>query len=572
MKVSKFLKALLLATLFGMLLTGCTSKVQLHDSDKSAEGVELENYLPKNAMLAVSINLQDEGQRNDLKAIVEKFPQEKANEIIEGILDEIQMEFDDLETNIKEDLGPIFGDSPRIMLAMSGSFALETEENPDVYLLSTIADPGKLEALLDKWIENDPNYTKDILFNEIVVDNEDDDFYLAIYKDSFILTNKKQLRHEALKRMKNNEESLLSHEMYKKVYEKTKKPNLGTFYLDYENYFDLIAQLQGEEYPMQLKEDFDLAIMMGIYAMNEGVMMLGVPEYGEPLDIPFHEPYLYNGIPGDNLIAYFESYGVKQMVDMAFEDWYEFDEETSKEFRKAELLIKKTVDLDLREDVLSFMDKGVAFVWQRNQTMVPALSLYVDASSNPEGAQEVIDLIDAAMQQAYEDMLVHAPPSLDAEAIIKKEPATIGKSDLHKLSFDFSQMSDEDLLAAGLPSGIFTEPIEFYYGLTANDYFILSTYTGLDKNFGNVVNVSDVNEIQKGRTMLKDYPYNLSYMSVEEAFKYVDQVMTDMEKVQGPMDEEASEAYNAVREFFAPIKYMIGADKLEESAAFVRVD
>jgi hypothetical protein len=458
------------------------------------------------------------------------------------------------------------------MLAMSGSFEADSNEDPDIYLLSTVADTNKLEALFDKWIENDHNYKKDILFNEVVVDNNEDEFYIAIYKDTFILTNKKQLRHEALKRMKNNEESLLSHELFKKVYEKTKKPNLGTFYLDYENYFDLIAQLEGSEYPMKLKEDFDLAIMMGVYAMNEGMMMLGYPEYNKDLDIPFHEPYLYNGIPGDNLVAYFESYGIKQMSEMVFEDWYEFDEETRKELRKAELLIKKTVDLDLREDVLSFMDKGVAFVWQRNKTMVPALSLYVDASSNPEGAQEVIDLIDAAMQQAHEEMLLHSPPAIDAEAIIKKEIVSIGKSDLHKLSFDFSQMSDEDLLAAGLPSGIFTEPIEIYYGLTGNNYFVISTYTGLDEKFGNVVNVSDVNEIQKARTILKDYPYNLSYMSVEEGFKYVDQVMTDMEKVEGPMDEEAKEAYNAVREFFAPIKYMVGADKLEESAGFVKID
>ncbi|MFC1599850.1 DUF3352 domain-containing protein [Patescibacteria group bacterium] len=575
MKISNLLKALSLAAVLTVLLTGCTSKIELHENDQSPEGVALENYLPIDTVLAMTLNLTDEGQKKDMAAIAEKFPQETAGKVIEGIIEELQMEFDALETNIQEDFAPAFGDSPRMMLAMSGTFDTpeEPQEDPDIYLASTLADRKKLEGIFDKWMENDPNYTKDELFNELIIDNESDDFYLAFYKDTFILTNKKQIRHEALKRMHNNEESLLSNDMYKKAYEKMQSPNLGTFYLNYENYFDFIATLEDTNvYPMKLKEDFDLAIMMGVFAENEGIKMLVTPTYSGDFNIPFHEPYLANGIPGDNLIMYMETYGMKQAVEMAFEDIYEFDEDTSKELRKAELLIKKTIGLDLREDVLSFMDKGVAFVWQRNETMVPALSLYVDATSNPQGAQEFIDLIDAAMLQAYDGMMMDAPKGVDAEKVIVKDKAVIGKSEINRMSFNFSEMSEEELLAAGLPSGIFSEPIEFYYGLTINNYLILSTYSGLEDSYGDVMTVGDTNAVEDGRELLKDYPYNLSYVSFEEGFKYVDQIFEDMEKVQGPMDDEAKEAYEAVREFFAPVKYMVGADQKEESVAYVRIE
>jgi len=503
MKVSYLLKALLLAAVFSMLLTGCSNKIDLKDTDKSPEGVALENYIPSDTVLSMTINLTDEGQKKDLEAITSKFPQEKASEIIEGIIEELEIE---------EDFWPAFGDSPRFLFAMSNA---EDEESidPDIYLAATLEDRKKFESLFE-------DYTQAELFNELTIDNEDDDFYLAFYKDTFILTNKKQLRHEALKRMHNNEESLLSNDLFKKSYEKLPSPNLASIYLNYENYFDFIAQIEDTQvYPVKLKEDFDLAIMMGLYAENEGFKMLSVPIYSGNFDIPFHEPYLINGIPGDDLIMYIETYGVKQAFEMVFENMYEFDEETSKELRKAELMIKKTIDLDLREDILSFMDKGVALAWQRNETMIPALSLYVDASSNPEGAQELIDLIDAAMLQSYDGMMVGVPEGIDVEKVIVKDKAVIGKSEIHRMSFDFSEMSEEQLLAAGLPSGIFTEPIEIYYGLTVNNYLILSTYSGLEDAYGDVMTVGDVNPVEDGRELLKDYPYNVTYMSIEEGFK-----------------------------------------------------
>lgn len=572
MKISNLLKALLLAAIFSMLLTGCTSKITLHDSEKSQQEVELENYLPKDTVLTLSVNLNSQGQKEDFNALMAKFPQETTTKFVEGFVEELQLEFDALETNLEEDILPAFGENTRIILGMAID-PENTDGDPNMYLAATLEDPTKLTELLEKWIENDPRYTKSEQFNEVIYDNENDDFYLAIYKDTFLLTNKKQLRLEGLRRMKNSEESLLSNEMFKKAYEKLQQPYIANLYLNYENYFDLIASLDDTQvYPLMMKEGFDLSIIMAIYAENDGFKMVVLPAYTGKFNIEYHEPYLYNGIPGDNLLVYMESYGLKQAMEEAFDKMYEFDEETTKELRKAELLIKKTVGLDLREDILSFMDKGFAFAIQQNASMIPAMSIYVDASSNPESAQKVIDLLDAALQQAYEGMLEEAPSDLDTGRFLSKDVVEIGKSEIHKMSFDFSTMTEEELLAAGLPSGIFTEPIEIYYGLTVNNYLLISTYSGLDEDFGEVKTVGDNAEILAGREMFKDHPYNLSYVSVSETFEYIDVLFEAMEKVQGPMDEESREAYELVKAYFAPIKYMIGVDKVDESVGFVKID
>lgn len=557
MKVSNLIKALLLAAIFSIFLTGCTSKLELHDSEKSQQGVELENYLPTDTVLSFSINMNDEGQKNDFNTLIANFPQENSTKFIEGLFEELEME--------TEDLFPMFGDSARAIIAMSIN-SENQDDDPNIYLAATIEDQTKLETLLETWEKSEQ-------FNEVIYDNDDEDFYIAIYKDTVLLTNKKQLRLESLRRMKNNEESLLSNEMFKKAYEKMQKPYIASFYINYENYFEFITTLEETEvYPVKLKENFDLAILMAIYAENDGFKLISLPAYSGEFNIEYHEPYLYNGIPGDNVIVYMESYGLKQAFEEVFEKMYEFDEDTSKELRKAELLIKKTVDLDLREDILSFMDKGFAFVLQQNNTMIPAISIYVDASSNPESAQKVIDLLDAAMQQAYDGMIAEASSNVDINRLLTKDVVEIGKSEIHKMSFDFSTMTEEELLAAGLPSGLFTEPIEIYYGLTVNNYLLISTYTGLDVDFGEVKTIGDNTEIIAAREMFKDYPYNLSYVSVDKAFEYVDVLFESMEKVQGPMDDKTREAYELVKSFLAPIKYMIGVDKVDESLGFVKID
>lgn len=575
MRIKTFLKSLFvvgLLSVFTLTLTGC-NKYELPQSKLSPQGVGLENYLPKDVMMVMTINKQDPIQKEKLDQLGALFPEETVKKIYENFVKEVQLELDQVELSFEEDILAAFGENNRILFAMNGDFEQGEEDkkpNPELYIASTFQDAEKMQALIDKLAENGAE--KGELFGAATLD--DKDMYLAIYKDTILITNKENLRHEALKRMNNNEESILNNDLYKEANEQLPADNFGDFYMNYENYFNFVSQLQEEDYPFTFRKDMKMAIAMGLYAEDDGVRMLSslANQGGFNLrDLTFHEPYLYAGIPGKNLIMYAEVYDFKKIVDMSL-DMYEWDEETSKEMRKAELLIKKTLDLDLKEDVLTWMDKGFAMVLQRNDSMIPAFSFYIDASSNPEGAQKVIELLDTAISQVYDEVLANPDPGMDIEKMIKKEVVQVGKSDMNKFSFDFTGMSDAELLAAGLPSGIFTEPIEFYYGLTNNNYFVISTYSGLDKDFGEgFVSVGSTMEVSEGRELIKDYPYNLSYISFEEAFKYIDQIFTDMEKIEGPMEEDGREAYELIKAFLSPVKYMIAADQKMKSASFLKM-
>ena len=90
--------------------------------------------------------------------------------------------------------------------------------------------------------------------------------------------------------MKNNEESLLSNPLYKEVYEKTEKPNLGTFYMDYASYFNAMTALEGTDYPLTLKKGFDMAMMMATSAEDEGLKILAKVVYKGDINLNDLEP------------------------------------------------------------------------------------------------------------------------------------------------------------------------------------------------------------------------------------------------------------------------------------------
>jgi hypothetical protein len=214
------------------------------------------------------------------------------------------------------------------------------------------------------------------------------------------------------------------------------------------------------------------------------------------------------------------------------------------------------------------MDKGFAFVVQQNESIIPAISFYVDASTDTQSAQKVLDLIDAGMAQGVEAMLADAPEELDAASILRKDTVMLGNSEIDRVVFDVTHLSEEQLLEAGLPSGVFVEPFELYYGLTDENYFLFSTYSGLEADYEGTVTVAGNPVIIEAQTYLKGYEYGLSYISIEETMNYVDAFVGFMELVEGPMGKDVEEGMKKVRAYVAPIKYLVaGNAKSEENVA-----
>lgn len=585
MKITNLFKALTLAAVFTLpvlMFIGCgPAKVSLHETDLSKQGVALENYLPEDTLMYMSANLADSDQKNKFQNLLAKFPQEEMGPFFDGILEEISAALSGSGIEFKDDLAPAFGDDFKVIFSMAGPLGPENpEDDPTMYIAFTLNDTDILMQTIDKMIAEKEGYVKGEQFGEVILDNDEEPSYAVIFKDTLLITNKKEARHDALKRMKNNENSVLNNDQFKTTYNNLPQPNLGYAYINVSELITFASNIEEVKIPADapfIKALFTEAFVF--IAENDGLKMI-VDVAFDPNnkdfninDIPYREPYLLAGMPGEKLIMYSESSGLNKAFDIQMAA---LDEDSQKEFRKAELLIKKTVGIDLHEDVLSWMDRGYALAVQRNNSIIPAISLLVDAQSNPEGAQKIVDLLDAAFTEAVEGMKADAPAEIDTDKFIRKDKVTIGKSEINRVSFDFSTMTDDELKDAGLPSGVFTEPIEFFYGLTAKNYFILSTLSGLNTKMGSEINVDSVEELKEARSYLKDYPYGISYISVGETVKYIDDFITVIETVQGPMDKDFTEGYAKLKNYLAPVKYITAGNKkldnIAEALLFVKMD
>jgi hypothetical protein len=169
--------------------------------------------------------------------------------------------------------------------------------------------------------------------------------------------------------------------------------------------------------------------------------------------------------------------------------------------------------------------------------------------------------------QFVEDAKLNAEEGLPVDDMLKIETVDLGGADVKRLVVDFTVLPEEDLASEGIPPGVFNKPIMFYYGITGDNYLVLSTYADLADEYDTTDTVANNKSVIEAQTYINDYPYALTYISVDEAMLYVDGFITTMEAVEGPMDDEFKEGYSKAKEYLAPIKYLVSASKKVENVA-----
>ncbi|MCD6109498.1 DUF3352 domain-containing protein, partial [bacterium] len=580
MRMLNFAKSLAVASLFTVftfMATGCfgPAKVNLSNNEKSAQGVAIENYLPQDTIMMGSISTQDKNQRENLQKLLGYFPKEEAKTLWESLTKELGPKLKEANITYEDDLAPLFDDNFRITLGLK-------EDKQTTYIAFTLADTKKANALIEKTLnkDNKESLTKGEAFGSTIIDDEKGKIYMALYKDTFLLTNSKESRDSALKRIVKNEPSILSDKNFKEAYNRLPKPNLGIGYINMKQLLNIMYDSKkGQPLNKNQLANTVLGEAFALTAEQDGLRINASVSFDknakEFTSFKYIKPYMYKKIPGEKLIMYSESAGLKDIINLEMELLGK-EKDVKENFAEMKETLKKTFNLDFDNDILSWMDKGFALVIQQNDMIIPAISVYIDASSNPEGAKKVLSLIDNGMQQAVESMLQNAPEGLDATKIIKKDTVKFGNSSINRVSFDVTGLSDEELLNAGLPSGIFVKPVEIYYGLTDDDYFLFSTYSGLDMDFTNTKTVMNNEIIKDAGKYIKDYEYQLSYISLDKAISYADNFIGYMQKIQGP-NENIENGFNKVKKYLSPIKYIVSGNKkldknVAEGTLFVKID
>jgi len=531
--------------------------MQIPESEKSAQGVILEDFLPETTLMSFSINTRDAMQKEKFDNLKSFFPNEDFEKLIESALKDLNMELADNNLTYENDIAPIFSDSFKGIFAMDGN---------NVYVAFTVKDPQKAETLIKMIAEKDSNIKEKELFGFSILDNEKKDMYLVLYKDTILITNTSKTRYEAVKRQRNGESSLLANENFKKSYESLPKPNLGMVYMNIQALFNDLSNLEGNDFKDVPYINALTYEAFAIIAESDGLRTVAQVKFNPDVknfsidDFPYKEPYLHTRIPGNDLIVYAEAYGLQVLLA---------SEANKKDFEDAKKMIKKYVGLDIDNDILTWMDKGYALVIQRNNDLIPGISLYIDASSDTKGAQKTLKVIDDAFEQlvfAMKNTLTRGGTA--PEKIIEKSVVETNRGNLNRVSFKFNELTDEEMDKIDFPKGFFTEPVEIYYGLIDdNDLFVFSTLTGLDKELNMDTSVVENPYIIEAMGYTKDYPYQLSYLSVEEALKYADRFVEIMTVLEGNPPKDVAEGFAKVKEYLAPIKYLVGGNQKVENIA-----
>ena len=434
MKFSSFLKTFSLTVLFilaAFVLTGCgPDKAPADATEMSAQGVVLEDYLPSDTLMSVSLNTFDDTQRAKLDQLKSLFPQEDFNNLYQSLTEELSMQLESSGITYENDIQPVLGDKFRFLFGMAGQINTDTE--PNVYFALTVTDTAKANDLLNKIADSNSKITKeDIDGNPGLTDGEGK-MFLVLYKDTVLITNNSDTRLAAVERVRDDKESLRSNEHYKDSMKELPAPNLGTAYISISDLFTALENVQGEENVQKMNLNVlesMYAEAFAFYAEDGGIRMLVNVSYNPDAkefnfnDFPYSEPYMFTKLPGKNLVVYSESNGLNKVYDLEKQLLLTTDDD-KKSFDAYLTLIKQYIGLDLEQDVISWMDKGFALEVQRNEGIVPGISLYIDANSNPDKAKAFAKVIDTAVNQIMENAQTQAQEGIPTGDMYKLEPVS----------------------------------------------------------------------------------------------------------------------------------------------------
>lgn len=466
----KLRRNLFIALGLTVLLTACGDKVDqsVHDSN---DGFTPEAYLPADVGLVVSYSTRSEEQFNAIQALEANLGD--SDRISETASEALDTELGDLGLDFERDLKPAFGERFRMVYAMR-----PTESEPENFSIITLEDSEKMKEVLTTLVDADRFTFKKLSDIDVYIPKNESEFiteessaYLTIYEDMLFVASS----GESLVAMTEQDEdsSLLKGELYKDTLEE-----VGS---DYSLFGVMFPSLYSED--LSLLAGFSVSDVPSV--VDKQVIVVRAEEKGFRFEawvnankskakeagisfdsVPKSDPYLFEEIPADGLLSYFESYGLSQTFAeaAALGD----DTESLEQMKEG---VRSLFGMDF-EDIMSFLDKGYAFSLHSNGTsFIPGLTIYVDISSNPDMAEEFMNKLDGQLG----GLLILADSYLPGA--LTKDTVSWGEDTFSRLKLDLNAVAQ--LSGGALPEEVTDSSLELVYGVTT-DRIVVSTVSDWD--------------------------------------------------------------------------------------------
>jgi hypothetical protein len=274
-----------------------------------------------------------------------------------------------------------------------------------------------------------------------------------------------------------------------------------------------------------------------------------------------NKSYLQERIPAKEVILYSEGYDFSQSY-RKFAELAAQDSELQQGLSEMETAFQE-MGLDFEQDILTFLDRGYAFVLEDTDSVFPALSFYIDAAGNVAGAEKTMRLVHQGLTALLEEAKVETP---ELSMIIANEEVTADR--LWKFSLKL------DMLLAGQDSSLVRklsgQKVEFYYGLLADQTLVFALKPDLAGQYGQVPFVRDSAEFKQALSYLKGASYGVSYLAPAQFFVYLDRLV-ELAKADGtPVAAFAD--YELVKSYLRPLKSLsLASHGVEKDKTIVEV-
>ncbi len=457
----------LFLVLFTLTLSACGGNDSFEEQ-LSDEGLTPELYLPGDVGMVLSYSLRNDDQRAAVEALQDKM---EGQDFTQTVAESFNAQFSQAGLDYEKDLMPAFGESFRWIYA-----ARPGQETTEVFSITTLEDAAQLLEAFDTLAEAGA-FEKKILSERDVYISEEDAFYVTVYDDLLFMASDAQNLVDMVEQKE--KDSLWAQDLYQEA--------IGNFGEEFILYGLLFPQNYSEDAGLATLSITDVAAVIDYQSLVVSADVKGLrfdvnvqankekaQAAGFSFDaVPRAEPYLYEEVPSEGLMAYLESYGLKQTLEEA--DKLEGGEGSLDQLR---VTFRNYFGMDFDEEFMSFFDKAYAFALHENGGLLPGISFLVDVSSDEEHAQELINKLDgqiSGLTTVFQESLPDA---------IQKDTVMIGEFEYSRVVFDLSSIPRT--ADSPIPSVITAGPIQLIYG-TSDERLLISMAQVWEEEMGDSV-------------------------------------------------------------------------------------
>lgn len=566
----------LLVSLF--IITGCQQSPK-KERFSSAKGINIESFFPADTFMLFKIGTGDQEQLKNLAEMNSYFP----NDPLKFIVDEFNngfeegAELDEYGISYKEDILTMINERSEFYFAMTPG-ELEDGGAPDFVIAITLSDEGKLNSLLafqeikGKLIQK--NYHNRPYFVEVTENTADTSAYFTRVDDVLFVATDEKLLHKGLDNIAIGENLLSQNPVYSRALIDYVDSVL-LVYADFEKlvyFLDKSAELnEGENFMekfgvpgLQTEKVLDIESEVIIAKIEDEGIRVTIDILGKDgTDFlvtagDMKPSYLMNKIPAITPMIYVEGYNLRQSIDsflaLANSDIEGIDPDFKEGIAQMEQFFVSQ-NLDLEGDILPFLDKGFAFVYQDNQSLVPGMGLYVDVTGNLDGAVKVSQMINQALTDLWEQALVESP---EMEMFVQKED--IVPSKLWKFGLNINALLAGQ--SGPLQKKLSGQAIEFYYGILEDGVMTFALEPNLENRYGNEDVVSADSGFKKAISYLNGADVGVTYIAPGAVFEYIDRIMQLAREEGMPASDLVD--YEVIKSYVMPIKSIVGASSYSD--------